>query len=382
MKPFLSTLTLLLLLTASASAYQLRTGDTTNLLAAAAGETYDDEALLVAHDIDFQGDARRDLWLLATTAIRFGGAADGDLRALANSTLIDGLARQNLLAYARGLHLTTNSVVRGQAALLGSTVICEGQVDGDAWILAQSVTLGGQWGGNVRVQATEIRVVPGTRIAGDLVHTSASPLVLDPSVTVGGTVKTARAVGPEAPAASADALRARLALHGYLFLAALLAGMPFVGAFPLAAGGAVRHLRSSPWRVLLAGALTLLLGPFLVGLSLMTIVGAPLALLLGALYLSLAYLSHIVIALWLGHRLLRSEGPQTFAKVLSSMGLGLFLLYFAAAIPGVASFLLLPVVLLGTGSLVLAILRRPFVAVPIPPPPPPPLPGPPETPVE
>ena len=372
MKPLLAILAFLLL-AAPAGAYQWRTGDRTNTLALAAAETLDDEALFIAYALDIQGQAERDLWLLATKTIRYDGACNGDLRLLAGSAEFTGQTRQNLLAYANVLKLATNSLVRGQAALAGTTLICEGAVEGDAWILADSVTLGGRWGGHVRVQANEIRIVPGTTIAGDLVYTSPKILAYDPSVAIAGSVRQADARLP------APTLALRIQLNGYLFLAALLVGLPFVGLFPGLAGGAVRTLRTSPWRVLLAGTTALMAGPFLAGLAFMTAVGIPLALFMGALYIAFAYLSHIVIALWLGHRLLRAQGVQTFARVLSSLATGLFLLYFLAALPGVASFLALPVILLGTGALVLALLRRPQLSFPLPPPVPPPVPRPPES---
>ena len=381
MKPFHVLLLCLglMLLPASAGAYQLRTGDTTNGLSIAADEVFEDESLLIANGIHFGGKARHDLWLLASSTIQVEGSSDGDLRLMANSARIDGVSHQNLLAYARNLQLTTNSVVRGQAALFGTTVVCEGQIGSDAWILAESATLGGQWDGNVRIQASEIKIVPGTTIAGNLVYTSPKLLVYDPSVTVKGTVTRMSNQLPQSSTFTPEATQARFAFHGYLFLAALLAGMPFVGAFPLLAGGAVRKLKTSLWRALLVGTLTLLLCPFLIGFAFMSLVGIPFALLLLALYGSLIYLSHLIIALWIGHRILRFDGPQTFARVLSSLGIGLFLLYFLAAIPGVASFIVLPVILLGTGTLVLALFHRPLITVPIPPPPPPPFPNEPES---
>jgi hypothetical protein len=364
----------LLLLPAAAQAYQWRVGDNTNALVLPAGETLADEALLTAYRLDVQGQAARDLWLLASTSVRFDGRSEGDLRVLASSAMFGGEVRQNLLAYARGLQLTSNAVVRGQAALFGATVICEGQVDGDAWIYANSVTLGGRWAGHVRIVANEIRIVPGTAIAGNLVYTSPKTLVLDPSVAIAGTVKQTKKALPKA------SFQSSLVIHGYLFLAALLVGMPFVGFFPQLAGGAVRTLRTAPWRVLLAGGVTLLFGPFLIAFAFMTIVGIPLALLLGAFYVALIYLAHVVIALWLGHRLLRAPGPQTYARVLAALATGLFVLYFASALPGVAAFILLPVLVLGTGALALTLLRRPILAFPPPPPVPPPVPHPPEVP--
>ncbi|MGD9782752.1 MAG: hypothetical protein AB7V14_11490 [Kiritimatiellia bacterium] len=360
------------LLPVLAHAYQFRTGQGTNSLALAAGEALDEETALAAYAVDVQGKAKGDLWLLASTSVRFGGQARDDLRVFSRSAFVGGEVRQNLLVYSAHLQLATSAVVRGQAALFGSRVVCEGAVEGDAWIFADSVTLGGIWGGDVKIRANDVRIVPGTQIAGKLVYASAQPLALDPSVSIAGGASPSAVPSANLPFPS------RLAFHGYLFLAALLVGMPFVGFFPGFAGGAVRTLRTSPWRVLAAGAGTLLLAPFLVAFAFMTIVGIPLALLLGALFAALAYLSHVVVALWLGHAILRAPGPQTFARVLSALSLGLFLLYFAAALPGVASFLLLPVGILGTGALVLALFRRPVVVFPAPPPLPPPLPRNPE----
>ena len=356
------------LLPVLAHAYQFRAGQGTNALALAAGETLDEETAMAAYAVDVQGKAHGDLWLLASTSVRFGGLARDDLRIFSRSAFIGGEVRQNLLAYSASFQLATNAVVRGEIALFGSSAVCEGAVEGDAWIFADSVTLGGTWGGDVRVRARDVRLAPGTHTAGQLAYASARPLAIDPSVSIaGGAAQLA------APSVNAS-FPSRLAFHGYLFLAALLVGMPFVGFFPGFAGGAVRTLRTSPWRVLAAGAGTLLIAPVLVAFAFVTVVGIPLALLLGALFAALAYLSHVVVALWLGHAILRAPGPQTFARVLSALFLGLFLLYFAAALPGVASFLLLPVAILGTGALVLALFRRPVVVFPAPPPPPPPIP--------
>ena len=372
MKRRLAILGLAGLLPLAAHAYQFRVGETTNALVLPAGAQIAEEALWAANSVEIQGTTLRDLWLLASAGVRFDGESRGDLRAFAAAATIGGAVQGNLFAYANGLQLTTNSAIRGEAALFGADLICEGTVEGNARIFAKSATLGGRWGGDVRIYADEIRIAPGTRIAGDLVYTSSKPLVYDASVAVGGTVEQRNVLPPEAP------LHARFARHGYLFLAALLVGMPFVGFFPLVAGGAVRKLRVSPWRTLLAGLAALLVGPFLIAFAFVTIVGIPLALMLAALYGALVYLSHVVIALWLGHALVRASGPQTFARVLSALAVGLFFLYFAAAIPGVASFLAFPVVVLGSGALVLAFLQRSFISIAMPPPVPPPLPKRPE----
>ena len=359
------------LLPATAPAYQWRMGDTTNQLVLAAGDRLAEETVWAANSVDIQGEAERDLWLLSPALVRFDGKANGDLRLFANSAVLNGAAQQNVFAYAKGLQFTTNSSVGGELAAFGASIICEGTVASDAWIFAQSATLGGHWGGNVHIYADEIRLAPGTTIAGDVIYSAARPLAYDATVSIGGTVTERKGQLPEANALTPATLRPRLMLNGYLFLSALLVGMPFVGLFPLAAGGAVRKLRSAPGRALGAGVIAVFTGPFLILFAIMTVVGIPLALLLGALYVAVLYLSHIIVALWLGHLLLRAPGPQTFARVLSALALGLFLLYFLAAIPGFAMFIAVPVALFGGGAFVLGLLQRPYLPVPIPPPAPP-----------
>ena len=368
-RPLSSAFLALALLAAPAAAYEWRLGDSTNVFVLPAGETLASEALLAAYHLDVQGAAARDLWLLAAGSARCSGDVAGDLRAFASAATLAGTVDGNLFAYAKGLQLATNSVVRGDAALFGTDLICEGAVGGDARIFARSVTLGGTWGGDVRVDAEEIRVAPGTKIAGDFVYGAPKPLALDASVAVGGQVKAA--ARPPQPAAEQPA---RFARHGYLFLAALLVGMPFVGFCPLTAGAAVRELRLAPFRSLLAGLAALFAGPFLVAFAFSTLVGIPLALLLAALYGALIYLSHVVVALWLGHALLRASGPQTLGRVLSALAVGLFILYFAAALPGVGAFLVFPVLALGAGALARAALQRPLVFPPPLPRRPPPVP--------
>ncbi|MBP8655603.1 MAG: hypothetical protein KBF08_05000 [Kiritimatiellae bacterium] len=362
-------LPLLLLATAFAApahAYQWRLGDATNALVMSSGESLAEESFWMARRLDIGGRTARDLWLLAQADIRFTGETAGDLRAFGNAVTLAGVARENVLAYANNLHLTTNAVVGGELALFGANIICEGRVEGDAWIMARAITLAGEWRGSLHLFADEIRVAPGTTIAGDVIYSAARPLVMDESVRVGGEVKARAAT---ATAAGAASLQPRLLLHGYLFMAALLVGMPFVGFFPFLAGGAVRTLRTTPWRALLTGAVALLFFPFLTAFIIMTVVGIPLGLLLGALYLAMLYLSHIVIALWLGHLILRAPGPQSFGRVLAALAVGLFILYFLAALPGFGALLMLPVLAMGSGTLLLAFTRRPVL--PLPPPPPP-----------
>lgn len=339
-------LLLLLLAAPAARAFDLRlSGTATNTVAYPAGTRFESEALLAGFDISNAASAAQDLWLFANS-VRQDGVAEQDARILAKSAVVDGAVGQNLQIYAQAAQLTTNAVVAGDLLLFGNTLVCEGKVGGNAWLSGREITLSGTYGGRVRVSAETLRVSPGTRIAGDFVYTTPTPFAIPPGVEIGGQ---ARAVAPQVVERS---FRDRLWLCGLLFLGAMLVGMPFVGLFPMAAGGSVRAIRLAPWRCFFTGLVVVLFFPVLLALAAMTVFGLPLALAGGMLWLLTLYLSHIVVALLLGHWLVGRRAPvQTVSSVFFALGAGLFVLYFAGAIPHVTDFLAMPVAVLGTGAL-------------------------------
>ena len=364
-------LLLLLFAAPAAHAFDLRlAAESTNAVSYSADTRFDSEVLLAGYDISNAASAAQDLWLFANS-VRQDGVAEQDARILAKSAVVDGAVGQNLQIYAQAAQLTTNAVVAGDLLLFGQTLVCEGKVGGDTWISGGEVTLSGTYGGRVRVTAQTLRVSPGTRIGGDFVYTTPSAFALPPGVEVGGQVRAATAA-----ASPQRTFRERLWLHGILFLGALLVGMPFVGLFPATAGGSVRAIRRTPWRCLFTGIVALLFGPFLLVVVGLTLIGLPLALAGGMLWLLTLYLSHIVVALLLGHWLVGRRSPvQTPGSVFFALGAGLFVIYFASAIPHVMDFLAMPVAVLGTGALWRSIFHP--VAIHRLPPPIPPQPTPP-----
>lgn len=370
-RPLLPLLLLLPLLAAApaARAFEVHlSAEATNAVAYPAGTRFASEALLAGYEISNAATAAQDLWLFGS-AVRQEGVAEQDARILAKSAVVEGAVGQNLQIYAQAAQLTTNAVVAGDLLLFGNTLVCEGKVGGDAWLSGNEVTLAGTYGGRVRVTAQTLRVSPGTRIGGDFVYTTPAPFALPPGVEVGGQVRAETAVAPQ------RSFRERLWLHGLFFLGAMLVGMPFVGLFPATAGASVRAIRRTPWRCLFTGIAVLLFGPVLLVAAGVTVIGLPFALAGGMLWLLTLYLSHIVVALLLGHWLVGRRSPiQTAGSVFLSLGAGLFVLYFASAFPRVMDFLSMPVAILGMGALWRS-LFHPVAIHRLPVPPPPPGPG-------
>lgn len=215
-------------------------------------------------------------------------------------------------------------------------------------------------------------VSPGTVIEGDLVYTAPNELFLNPEVQLKGQLLrreyTALTDAPTAPVSFGQTMSVAL----FFYLAAVLAGIPFVGIFPYYSGRAVRLLRTSSFKCLLVGFLAFALMPMLAVFLGLLIIGLPLACMLLAVYVLFLYLAKIVVGLALGSLMARTGGPQSMGRVWGSLGIGLLIIFAAAQLPIIGLFVSIAVVLLGLGALVLAVFQGDVITVGIRPPPPPP----------
>lgn len=341
-----------------------------------ADETYADELWLVAGRVRIDGSAaedlfiacdevelpgrfQKDVWALARN-VTLSGQVDDSARFIAQNVVqVDGRIGSSFLALADTVSVNRGAVIERDMAVMAGDVILRGHLKGRAWIQARSATLGGVVDGTVRVQAEDIVVLPGTRIGGDLVYTSPRELVLDRNVVLDGHLIRREHVPVAGPWS-----RPSLLMQLMLYIAALIAGIPFVAVFSSYSGRAVRLLRHAAWKCLLMGGIALFLMPMLALFAGFTLIGLPLAALLGGAYLILLYLSKIVVGLALGSLLLARRGPQPFASVLSSLVIGLLLLYFLAYLPMVGYIVTIGICFLGFGGLILGLFttdggRRP-----------------------
>ncbi len=305
--------------------------------------------------IAVSGTAARDLWAMAP-AIAIPGRIAGSAR-VAGLRLVEipGQIDHTLMAYGETVRLAPGSRVSGDALILGQTLLLEGRVDGDASLMGATATLAGEFGGTVRVTAPKLNVLPGARFDGDLEYTATDELVLPEGVQLAGVLR--RVQSPIETARTDSDWGLLIRTLGFL-MAAFLTGLVFVALFPATTAVAHQHLELSPWRCLLAGFVTVALLPMVMLLLVLTIVGLPLAALLGCGYAIVLYIGKILTALWLGRRLLR--GVQSAQKnAIAILAIGLLAIYALLALPFPVDIVVwFTFTCLGAGGLALAILDR------------------------
>jgi cytoskeletal protein CcmA (bactofilin family) len=285
----------------------------------------------------------------ASVEATLNGVSERNLRLFSQTIKINGAVSGNFMAVADTVVISTNAVIDGDALILANSVVQEGVIEGDVSITASRiVTLAGTIGGNSRITSQEILLTDDARLKGDLLYKAPKILYPDEGI-VGGNLQ--RMLPP------ALLTSARLYKIGIWFMAAFLAGVPFITLFPMTTAMASQLIKRSPMKCLLVGLLTSGALPILGIMSISSLVGVPLGVLLLTSWGILVYLSRIIMGLTIGTLLLRGKN-NSIGLVLAAMALGLVIIYTATIFPAIGVPVQMIVLWLGMGSLILSLLEK------------------------
>jgi cytoskeletal protein CcmA (bactofilin family) len=317
---------------------------------------FSNDLLATAPEIALNGTFNGDVWCMGDS-ITGAGIFRHSARILSRTAQIQGTHYGSVIAAGTTVKIDRSAILYGDLLCLGENVIIEGSVRGKARVLAQRVTLGGQFNKNLSIAAREIVILPGTIINGDLSYSAQDELVLPSSVTLNGKLER------HVPGVvSRPLLKRNLAAHFMMALAALFAGLVFCRLFPRYIGTTQYLLHSSRGMCLLSGFAGLVVLPMGAFFLLLTLIGLPLSMLILLFYLILLYLSKIVVALWLGSALLRRKEFNR-QKVAAPLALGLLLLYTLTGIIAAEMIVNILVIILGLGALLIALFKKPVLVI-------------------
>ncbi|VGO21800.1 bactofilin family protein [Pontiella sulfatireligans] len=349
----------------------------TNAYRVAESQTVADEQWVLAGTAEAEGRFQNDLFISSGGALLLNGTYEGNVwgasglaasmdghclrnvRLAGKTVRIDGHVAGNVMAMAETVILGTNAVVEGNVRLIATSVIQEGLVKGNAAITsARTATLGGTIKGNVKIVAPEVFFARDAQIDGNLAYTANKELVPAAGVVAG-------AIERQLPKAEPLFSKERLYSRAMWFLAAFLAGVPFIALFPMTTAMAAQLARTSAWKCLLVGMLATAALPFLAIMCASSIVGIPLGGLILAVWGILIYVSRFTMGLVVGTMILRSVGTS-IRHVLLTMALGLAVIYLATVFPPIAVPAQMAVAWMGTGALLLALLQKRRLIIQVP----------------
>jgi len=220
--------------------------------------------------------------------------------------------------------------IRGSLYVTGNVLVVHGTIDGDVKASGQSFTSDATIGKSVNIDASTVSFSGGS-IGGDLSYAgSAKTIGLDQVSVKGSTIKSdPSATGFSQPSSTTDrsvsVLDALMALVTMILIGAL-----FILLTPVRLTAISETVRQDWVGSFLTGLVTLMVTPMLIGVALATLIGWPVALIVGFLYVSVLITSSFVAPIILGSLIIK---PAKSERPWRALLLGALIVAVTAALP-------------------------------------------------
>lgn len=274
-----------------------------------------------------------------------------DYFASGNNVILSGTVNGD--AYLSGGNIIVDGTINGDLLAAGGTITIKGNVVNNIRVAAGQVTILGNVGRNVTIAAGQIILTREAKITGSLTYWSSSKAYIQPGAVITG--RTTQNVPPQKiPTRNiiGDITRALITLKILNLLSYFILGLILLKLLPIHTRRKINILQTKPWISLGTGFLTVILFPFIFLILLITIIGIPIALILLAAFLILAYISVIFVSFWFGQIILNSLGTKN--KGVWALLVGLIIYEMLTIIPLIGWIVSLFTLFFGVGGLVLA----------------------------
>ncbi len=291
---------------------------------------------------------------------RLGDEVTQSVYAAGGQITLNGKIGRNVRAAGGRIEVGRQAQIGGNLTMVGGQLRLRGGVAGYVQVGAGSVLIDAPVTGDVSVTAGRVELGPRARIGGKLRVRSRDELKQAPEAQVLGGIER-QAFPPRRERAGE-----RLGPHGERIASAggwiwtvglMLVGVVLVAMLPRFFGGVAQALREQPAWAAGIGFIVLICTPVAALVLLMTIVGAPLALLLVPLYLALLLIGYVSAGIALGDWALArwSAEPGTAVapkgKRALAVALAVLAVALAARLPWVGGWIAFAALLLGLGAL-------------------------------
>jgi cytoskeletal protein CcmA (bactofilin family) len=348
-----------------ASAQTFKTGQNTNV---AGSEVIDSAAYLSGNTVDVAGTINGDLYCAGQTVnisgtvngdifcagqtVNFSGTASGSVRFAGQTVNISGKANSaSIMAQTANLSdtATITQDVNGGASTF--TVSNSASIGRDLAYGASDIVINGMVGRDVKVGVEKLTLGSSAKVGGNVAYTSNNAVTKDAGASVVGTV-TQTVPKQESKPSYSFGVAASLSFAIYMFFAILVLLLALVGLFPSVYKESAARIGKSPWMTLLIGFIAAITVPVLLIVIAITIIGLPIAIVLGLMWLLVVMLSGSFTAFYIGSLMLSKKSPLL---VMLAGGAVLLVLYF---IPFIGFLAAMVSTALGIGIILRELMRR------------------------
>jgi len=338
------------------------------------GEVINDDLYVTAETVEIAGVVEGDVYIGAGV-VRFTGRTTGDLVIGSGEVRVSGEVGDDLWIGAGNVYLMNVKVGDGVIVGAGSVTIDEdssiggsllagtGMLDNRAVVGrnlmagAGLVRLNAPIGGELRVGGETIELGEKTEVRGDLTYMTEEELMMSEGATVAGqTIRVDSHYPTQVERAKWEGKmagmwkKAGLSMNVLGFFAALLVGMMMLWLMKKPTVAIAEQIEKNFLASLGWGLLVLVLSLPALVLMTITVVGAPLAMILAAILVVDIYLAKIFASLALGRVIQKQFGwKQLQLGAVLTIGLGLY--YLLRMVPVLMIFVRLVALIAGMGGI-------------------------------
>jgi hypothetical protein len=288
--------------------------------------------------------------LAAGWRVTLAAPAEGDVRAAGAQVDVTAPVGGDLTAAAADLTIERDARIGGRAWLTGRTVRLDGVFERNVRIAAERVVIGGDLRQPVHVIAQTLELLPTARIAGSLTYEGPTPAVVASGAAVSQPISY-----KNIPSREVSHERWPRGLTTILFgLHLFFGGLLLLVLLPRLARGPADALRNAPGRSFAAGVALLVTIPFVALLLIISLVGLPTGLVLGAAYASALFVGVVTTAIVIGNveaQWLKMPDAVTIGQRAKLLLAGVVTLAVLRAMPVIGSVVVFVSIVLGLGAI-------------------------------
>ncbi len=300
----------------------------------------------VGQSVTINGTINGDV-LCAGQHLRINGTVNGNIRVAAQEVTIAGKVTRGATIAGDKVTIERDARIGRDVTIASSNAVVNGSIGRDAVLASGQAQVDNKIGRNLRFDGAALRLKDAAMIGGSLTYTSEKAVDKASGAYIGGSTDH------KAPKKSTMPWGLNAAEAITMLLALVLFSMALVLLLPRAVHATSQVAVKSLGKSILIGLASLLAVPLLIAVLASTIVGMPLAFLVGILGLILLLISGPITAYYLGSMFLaKSKNP------IHMMLLGSVVLVLLYMVPVVGVIVMFAAYLIGSGAILIAIKRN------------------------
>lgn len=313
------------------------------------------------------GTVRGDLIVAGRTVV-VNGRVEGSLLAAGGSITVNGPVAGNIRAAGQSITLNStvgkNVTMASESALIGTSAVVGGgiiggharleslgTVKGDLLVGANEATLGGKIGGWAKAHVENLLILPETKIAGAVTYYSPNKAEIAKSAQIQGEVRHELTRKRE----EVNWYRVGRIADAVWFAGIILLGVLLWLFYPARVEAATIPRRETWTRGFLTGLAGLVLGPVLIVLAFVTVVGSPVALALLGVYLVAMLFTTPLAGPLAARQVLAAYFPEARLHPVAVAALGMVGIFLLGLIPFIGPVIRLLAFILGFGLVLLTV---------------------------